>query len=666
MNPLRQFMVLSWWVVSSLIPVSAADLLIITPSEMQAEADRLASLHRDLQGLDVMVAVDTDIAPEPDADAVKAYVRQAYGDGLRYLLLIGEGYGEARSDAWYGMLSSDVSPAQECFTQPDIAVGRIPASDRSYLADYVDKARRYLDVSTSRYSNDVLIACDNGDSHEHLDRAERLAAEFPDATVHKAYIDLDRLVDGKAVITHNRIVDALREGVGIMMYAGHGNATSVTGEGLWDAVTASAVVNVHFPWAFFSSCGINSFRNFEKTLAEAMIYNRDGGAIGVIAATETVYSSYNQEIALAFLRNRNTLAASAPIGDIWLATQRECIAAARKTLNGSYGRNVIAYTLAGDPALPCHVPTCSVSCTVPQSVRALERFNVSGYVESVDDGSVEVVIYAPAERRLTLGQSGDTPGRPVIIDDVPLWRGVARVADGRFDIGVTLPESGTGDIRAALHFRSDSGEEGYCKSGTVRLLSAGSVSADDIAPEVTLRYDGGYLTAETSDEGSGVNSCASMFGSAPSMTVDGSIHLPVSAKNLDEGVFLFTADARHLAPGRHEACFMVSDNAGNRTESHHVFTVSDGKPTISLVLPEGVIRDNVDLSWSHDMTGDVEVTLIVTDLCGNTVSSEKISGAESCELDVSGMDSGIYLVRLLATDGLCHISAEPRRITVIR
>ena len=287
-------------------------------------------------------------------------------------------------------------------------------------------------------------------------------------------------------------------------------------------------------------------------------------------------------------------------------------------------------------------------------------------VDTDDEGSAEVIVYAPAEKRPTLGQNGDTPGRTVVIDDLPLWRGMTRVSGRRFAIDVTLPEYMSGDMRIAVRFKSVAGQEGYCMSAPVRLMSGDAAVADKSAPSVTLSHCDGKLVAATFDDGSGVNSCAGMLGNAPSMTVDGAVNLPLAVRCLDDGTTQFTAETGHLLPGSHEACFRVSDNAGNRAESRCRFSVAGTSPVLSPVLPEGILRDNVEISWTHDLTGDTEITLIVTDLLGNTVTSRKLYGADSCELDVSGMKSGIYLVRLLATDGNRRISAEPRRITVIR
>lgn len=661
---------LSWSVALSVaFTISAADMLIIAPEEMAVEAESLADLHRKAQGMEVKVTVDTEIAAVPAADAVKDYVRQYYEEGLKYLLLIGEGYGDEHSDAWYGMLSASSGSLPEYFTAPDIAVGRIPAVSVTNLADYVEKARCHLSTGTSRYSHDVIIACDNGDSHEHLDRAERLAREFDKSVVHKAYIDLDRLNHGVAVITRSRIIDALRDGTGLMMYVGHGSPTAVTGEGLWDSTTALSVTNSHAPWAFFSSCAINAFRNFETTLAEAMLYNRSGGAIGVIAATETVYSSYNQEIALSFIDKCNSAPSTVPAGDLWLAAQQECIAAARRTLNGSYGRNVIAYTFAGDPALPYYVPELEVRLDVPSRVMPRERFSLAAEVISAGrehyDGVAEVTVYAPARDRVTLGQAGDAAGRRVTCRDIPLWRGSVMVKDSRFVKEIILPEADAGEICVTVHFRSDEGKEGYGITSDMILTATEGSYADCIAPTVGLRYDGGSLVAEVTDDDSGVNSSSLTLGASPVMTVDGCLRMPLTVDCSTDGVMRFTASVSQLSTGKHEACFSVSDNAGNRAESRISFEIPGGEPVLTLGFPDSPARGSVEFSWDHNLSGDVALTLIVTDITGETVLNKAFWGCDSYEWDLSGIESGIYFVRLLATDGRHHIAADPRRLTVI-
>lgn len=669
MNPLCMLR-LVW--LSVLFPVAftlyGADLLIVTPSGMKAEAESLASLHRAAQGMEVEVVIDTEIAPVADSEAIKAYVRKCHEKGLKYLLIIGEGYGDEHSDAWYGMMS-ETSGSKEWFTVPDIAVGRIPATIPSQFADYIVKVEKYLAESTSRYSRDILIACDNGDGNEHLEQAERLAEEFPRSTVHKAYVGLERLVEGRAPIMHGRFAAALRDGVDLMMYVGHGDPTSITGEGLWNASEASAIRQSHFPWAFFSSCDINAFRHFETTLAEAMIYNRDGGAIGVIGATEVVYSSYNQRIALSFLDKRNAATATMPVGDLWLATQRECIADARRTLNSVYGKNVLAYVFTGDPALPYHVAELSVECRVPESVRPGERFDICGEIVSADgsrhDGTAEIIVYAPA-REMPVLDGGDKD-KMVVCNDEVLWRGMAKVKESRFSGKIMLPHAEPGKIRIAVHFLSDDRKQGSGMTGDIALLpDAGGKYMDEIEPTVYIHYADGLIVAEVSDDDSGVNSASGMFGASPVLTVDGGMCLPLRTECTGENVVRFTASTAMLAPGTHEAFLSVADNAGNRVKESLTFTILGGKPVINLMFSDEPARESVEFSWSHNMTCDVDITLLVTDMTGETVLYETISGNDRYEWSLEGVAAGIYLVRLLATDGSCHIAAQPRRLTVIR
>lgn len=103
MNPLCMLR-LVW--LSVLFPVAftlyGADLLIVTPSGMKAEAESLASLHRAMQGMEVEVVIDTEIAPVADSEAIKAYVRKCHEKGLKYLHLL-SGRGMAMNIPMHGM-----------------------------------------------------------------------------------------------------------------------------------------------------------------------------------------------------------------------------------------------------------------------------------------------------------------------------------------------------------------------------------------------------------------------------------------------------------------------------------------------------------------------------------------------------------------------------------
>lgn len=110
----------------------------------------------------------------------------------------------------------------------------------------------------------------------------------------------------------------------------------------------------------------------------------------------------------------------------------------------------------------------------------------------------------------------------------------------------------------------------------------------------------------------------------------------------------------------------MSDNAGNRVTERLSFVVSGDTPVIELLFPDEVARESVEFSWTHTMSGNVDVTVIVTNLLGDTVLYETIAGNDRYEWDLAGIDSGIYLVRVLATDGKHHVSAHPRNLTIIR
>ena len=157
-----------------------------------------------------------------------------------------------------------------------------------------------------------------------------------------------------------------------------------------------------------------------------------------------------------------------------------------------------------------------------------------------------------------------------------------------------------------------------------------------------------------------------MFGASPVLTVDGGMCLPLRTECTGENVVRFTASTAMLAPGTHEAFLSVADNAGNRVKESLTFTIPGGKPVINLMFSDEPARESVEFSWSHNMTCDVDISLIVTDMTGETVLYETISGNDRYEWSLEGVAAGIYLVRLLATDGSCHIAAQPRRLTVIR
>lgn len=667
--------------MSAFISISAVEpparMLIVTPVELKAEAESLARLHRDYGAMTVEVAVDTDISPAADNRAIADYAASVYASGggeLRYLLLMGDGAaGEELPDISYGMVSPLDAKLPVYFRLPDIAVGRIPADTPAHAADYVAKAARYMERHSARHRHDVLIACDDGDDHEHLSRAERLAEEFESGNVHKAYLDLDRQVDGKAEVTRGRFVTALREGVDLMLYAGHGNSSSITAEELWNNRLAMTESFDNPCWAFFSSCGVNSFRDPAVTLAEWMIYNPRGGAMGIIAATESVYSSYNQELALSFVKHRAEAGPGAAIGDVWLATLRDCLASARGSMNHYFGRNIMSYALTGDPALPLYLPDSEISLDdEPGDLRALARFQLSGTVDwpEAAGGEVEVTVYAPARLRPTLGQKGDEAGIIVECRDTPLWRGKGRVDGGRFALPVTLPEGESGAVRFRLCAESD--DRVHCAVAFVDGVPFTGEAPHDAAPDAVAPFivmdvdDNLEFHATVTDAGSGVDLGASRLGTGMTLTVDGKLRR-LTATSAGPGEVEITCLLDDLLPGEHKAILRVSDIAGNVAAGEMGFTVSGGSPVIELEPFSCAAREEAVFKWRHTFDRAPQVTLVVTGLLGETV--HHFTGTEDDAVHtwrLAGVEPGIYTCRLLATDGRRHAASAIRHLVVLR
>ncbi len=671
--PLRTLILPSLACTAIALTAGNPEILIVTPDALLYEAEALAQLHRDRLGSEVMVTPESAIGTGVSIDDVKAHVRSVYSLGaLRYLIVMGDSWADTRSDTWLGCLSDDSDGLPEHFSIPDIAVGRIPAPAPEYAAGYVDKVARYLDWATARHSSTMIIACDDGDNHEHLNNSERIASIFPDATIHKIYLDTDRQTGGDAVISRERLLQALSQGAGTMFYTGHGNSTAITGEGLWDAAMAHSHTYTSPPWAFFSSCEVNAYGNVELTLSERMLYNPQGGAMGVIAAREPVFSSYNQRLAVSFAGHLAASAPGATVGDLWLAAQQEGMESARRTMNTAFGKNIMAYTFAGDPALPLFLPDYGIVLSSSgDAVIHGTVTDIAGQRVEQFDGMAEVTVFARPVEHVTLGQRGDAAGIPVSFDDTPLWRGSTAVAGGLFELPVTLPDAtASGSYRVAVYAADDSGTEAM---STTRLYLPASATDDTEPPAVAISTSDGSrivetpfsLLAEASDSGSGINLSGASLNSGICLTVDGKRIRGIATLCNPGGSVSLSAEITRLDPGNHNAFLSVTDNAGNRAETTFAFSVVNTGRNISLTTDATNIHDEVTFFWSHDFAGTPELTLTGNSLYGDGHIYLHPADTGELTIDASTLPTGIYRCTMLATDGRHRTSSQPIIIRIL-
>ncbi len=314
---------------------SGAVYLIITHPNFQTAADSLAAF-RNTQGIDTEVRNTNDTGAT--AAAIQAYIQNAYdtwSPAPEFVLLFGDhewiptNYsGSTATDLYYFTVDgSDY--------YPDIHGGRIPVDALADAQRVVDNIINYDQnpiTDPAFYDNLSLAAYFQDDNlNGYEDRRFVLTSEdirdylltqgynpqriyYTSSSVNPTNYNNTYYADGEPLPPDllrpgfawdgdaADISNAINAGRFILNHRDHG-AQWGWGDPYYHINDVLALTNGNkLPVVFSVNCQTGWFDSttYDPTFAEAWLRNPNGGAIGVVAATRTSYSGYNDWMALGF------------------------------------------------------------------------------------------------------------------------------------------------------------------------------------------------------------------------------------------------------------------------------------------------------------------------------------------------------------------------------
>lgn len=324
------------------------DYLILSPSSLLPQAERLAQIDRDQYNLNVKVVDLQTIYNEfstgsQDIAALRNFVKYVYDNAsspenrLKYLCLFGEGSYDYKDrvnnntnlvPSWYSLNSfsltnsfvSDDFYAMLDFNEGsmnnadrmDIAVGRILAEDIQRAKDMVDKIESYYQPEAyGSWRNNVLLISDDIDEQWERILQEttdgigtEIEAEKPFFNVVKIHTDAFEQESSAAgdryPEVNEAVKDAIEVGAILVNYFGHGGENGLAKERIFDIFDAQEVNNVCKYNLFVTvTCEYTKFDDPDRdTAGEFTFWNKTGGAISLITTTRqifvTVGVSYNE------------------------------------------------------------------------------------------------------------------------------------------------------------------------------------------------------------------------------------------------------------------------------------------------------------------------------------------------------------------------------------
>ncbi len=485
--------------------ISEVNFVIIRPEKFEEEAEILANIHRDFDGLTTICVSPQEIYNEfssgsQDISAIRDFMRMFYkrgsfGGERAYLLLFGDASfdykhrvhentnlvptyesqeslretGSFVSDDFFGLL--DDNEGASASGNLDIGIGRFPISTNEEARSIINKIENYLsrneDVMSDWRTNICFIA-DDEDNNLHLDQAEGLV-QIAD-TLHKG-IGINKIfLDAYKKIkvpggyrypdVNKKINKQMSDGALILNYTGHGGLIGWTNELVLDVPMINAFENFdNLPLIITATCEFSRFDDPEFTSAgEYVFLNNKGGAIALLTTTRLAYAHAN------YIVNRRIY-----------ANLLSCDEENNKPRLGDLIRlskipsneNFLNFALLGDPALTLAYPQYnvvtyenkSVSATVSDTIHALSIVNVQGEIQNADglkvdnfNGYVYPKVVDKASEYTTLANDGSSYPVDFYLFDKILFDGKIEVKNGLFEFEFMVPKDiaynyGYGKIR---------------------------------------------------------------------------------------------------------------------------------------------------------------------------------------------------------------------------
>ncbi len=388
------------------------DMVIVTPQEYKAQAERVADMHRGKDGMIVHVLTPETIYNEfssgtPDVTAIRRMLKMWYDRGsisadghkLQHCLLFGRATydqrmitdqvrnaGYPRVLTWQSTLDNTLTSTslnetssyltdnyiamlEDCSlvdmnnVKMSIGVGRMPVKNLSEARAAVDKLLKYAEnPGEGAWRNNVMIIADDGDRAAHLDQSEQTYKQLISSgngssfLYERLYLDAFPLGTNSTTksfpLLRERMSRLLDEGVSYWQYIGHANPTSWTAENILTYSDITSMDNKHLPVLYTASCEFIRFDSDAVSGAEVMWLHPSSGIIAAVAANRKVYISRNEYVSVAFGREyfrRDKDGLPMRLGDVY-----------KNTINAVSDDNRHRYALMGDPALRVLSPSYSV------------------------------------------------------------------------------------------------------------------------------------------------------------------------------------------------------------------------------------------------------------------------------------------------------------------
>ena len=532
------------------------DYVIITPTFLTTQAEKLANFHRSYSKLNVKVISLETIYQEfssgkQDIAAIRNCIRYIYENAstpekrIKYINLFGDasydyknrvpnnsnivpiyhalssnslGESSYASDDFYGLMDSNEGNIGSFFGGIDIAVGRMLNNDAAQANEMVNKVIEYCDVkSYGGWRNNIVMIGDDSDKNSDVslqrrqnNLADKITLEKPFLNVNKILLDsyTQEASAGGSRYPKARtdLFSAFEKGALVFNYLGHGGEDGLASERLWEKSDGQNLSNQYkYPLFITITCDFSRFDNPSRpTAGEYTYWNPKGGAISMITTIREIgqFSAENfndilSENLFSYRSNQYTSIAES----LRLAKNR----------NPNSSTNVVFYI--GDPALMLAIAKPKIRLTKVNDIpisqpiddfKSLAKMKISGEITDENNipltnynGELSTSIFDKIITRTTLNNDGYSP--PISFNTLgeTIFRGNASVTNGQFEFSFIVPR----DIRVPLangkiSFYAKKNQLFENQAGYDTSIKVGGINenaiVDNISPRVKL-----YMNDET-------------------------------------------------------------------------------------------------------------------------------------------------------------------------
>ena len=540
------------------------DYVIITPSFLSGQAEKLANFHRSYSNLNVKVITLENIYQEfssgkQDIAAIRNCIKYIYENAstnekrVEYVNLFGDasydyknripnntnivpiyhalnsnssGESSFASDDFFGLMDPDEGNIISSFGGIDIAVGRMLNNDATQADEMVNKVIEYHDLkSYGSWRNNFTMICDDSDKNSDASLQNRQNNLADAITTAKPFMNVNKILLDSYVQeasaggsrypkARTELFSAFEKGALVFNYLGHGGEDGLSSERIWEKSDGQNLSNKYkYPLFITITCDFSRFDNpIRPTAGEYTYWNPKGGAISMITTIRSIgqFSAENFNDVLSknlFSYNSNSYTSIAEALRI------------SKNSNPNSASNVVFYI--GDPALMLAIARPKIRLTKVNDVsvsqpfddfKSLAKMKITGEITDENNipltnynGELSTAIFDKMISRRTLNNDGYSPPINFNILGETIFRGNASVTNGQFEFSFVVPR----DIRVPLangkiSFYAKKNQLFENQTGYDTSIKIGGINenavVDNISPTVKL-----YMNDETFISGGTTN-----------------------------------------------------------------------------------------------------------------------------------------------------------------